>query len=120
MLRLVAIVYLLYIHFFKFNDEIITSNTPISLTTHHTVSNTELFQSDNCYTLFNDNTPRSEQSRTVLIRQTVHAQTRASSLSMNCVGLSIALRLFSRLSGTTPDWRAVAEVGEGYGWPSPS
>ena len=32
---------------------------------------------------------------------------------MNCVGLSIALRLFSRLSGTTPDGRAVAEVGEG-------
>ena len=32
---------------------------------------------------------------------------------MNCVGLSIPLRLFSRLSGTTPDGRAVAEVGEG-------
>ena len=31
---------------------------------------------------------------------------------MNCVGLSIALPLFSRLSGTTPDGRAVAEVGE--------
>ena len=26
---------------------------------------------------------------------------------MNCVGLSIALRLFSPLSGTTPDGRAV-------------
>ena len=32
------------------------------------------------YTFLNNNTPHSEQRRTVLIRQTVHAQTRASSL----------------------------------------
>ena len=34
---------------------------------------------------------------------------------MNCVGLSIALPLFSPLGGTTPDGRAVAEVGEERG-----
>ena len=44
-------------------------NTLFSITTRHTVSNAELFQSDNCYTLFNDNTPHSEQRWTVLIRQ---------------------------------------------------
>ena len=32
------------------------------------------------YTFLNNNTPHSEQRRTVLIKQTVHAQTRASSL----------------------------------------
>ena len=31
------------------------------------------------YTFLNNNTPHSEQRRTVLIRQTVHAQTRVSS-----------------------------------------
>ena len=37
------------------------TNTPFSITTRHTVGNAELFYSDNCYTLFNDNTPHSEQ-----------------------------------------------------------
>ena len=32
------------------------------------------------YTFLNNNTPHSEQRRTVLIRKTVHAKTRASSL----------------------------------------
>ena len=32
------------------------------------------------YTILNNNTPHSEQRRTVLIRQTVHARTRESSL----------------------------------------
>ena len=48
------------------------------------VSNAELFQSDNCYTLGNDNTPHSEQLGTVLIRQLFTAQTRASSLYSAC------------------------------------
>ena len=39
---------------------------------------------------------------------------------MNCVGLSIALRFFSPLSGTTPDGRAVAEVGGGEGGGGPA
>ena len=57
----------------------ITLNTAFSITTRHTVSNAELFYSDNC-TLNNDNTPHSEQLGTVLIRQLFTVQTRASSL----------------------------------------
>ena len=55
-----------YFVYFKSKKEL---NRPFSITTRHTVSNAELFLSDHCYTLFNDNTPHSEQRWTVLIRQ---------------------------------------------------
>ena len=66
---------------------VILDYTPFSITTRHTVSNAELFLSDNCYTLINDNTPHSEQLGTVLIRQLFTAQTRASSL-LHCAVIS--------------------------------
>ena len=43
--------------------------TPFSVTTRRIVSNAELFESDTCYTLFNDNAPHSDQRWTVLIGQ---------------------------------------------------
>ena len=52
-----------------------TSQKIMGYTTAHAYNHFIVY----CYTLFNDNTPHSEQRRTVLIRQTVHAQTRASS-----------------------------------------
>ena len=49
------------------------------------------------YTFLNNNTPHSEQRRTVLIRQTAHAQTRASSLF-----IFIMLRLFLLIMSFEP------------------
>ena len=37
-------------------------NTPFSITACHTVTKAELFSSDSCHTLFNNNTPHSDQS----------------------------------------------------------
>ena len=38
------------------------SYTPFSITTRHTVTTDELFSSESCYTLFNNNTPHSDQT----------------------------------------------------------
>ena len=54
----------------------------LSLGTDYCITFTPPFVSKdfNKYTFLNNNTPHSEQRRTVLISETVHAQTRASSL----------------------------------------